>query len=84
MADFEDSNSPTWHNIVDGQVNLLDANNGTIEFKNPDGELNTLIFLYNNWPEIGSEIKQLQWGECVANKKILHHAPNLGQNLNHC
>jgi malate synthase len=25
MADFEDANSPTWRNVVDGQGNLLDA-----------------------------------------------------------
>ena len=25
MADFEDSNAPTWENIVDGQINLRDA-----------------------------------------------------------
>ncbi|RLV93392.1 Malate synthase glyoxysomal [Spathaspora sp. JA1] len=25
MADFEDSLTPTWHNLVDGQVNLYDA-----------------------------------------------------------
>jgi malate synthase len=30
MADFEDANSPTWSNNVEGQVNLLDANAGTI------------------------------------------------------
>jgi malate synthase len=30
MADFEDANSPTWQNNVDGHVNLLDANRGTI------------------------------------------------------
>jgi malate synthase len=30
MADFEDANSPTWQNNVDGQVNLRDANEGTI------------------------------------------------------
>ena len=32
MADFEDSCSPTWSNIVQGQINLRDAINGTIEF----------------------------------------------------
>jgi malate synthase len=32
MADFEDSCSPTWGNIVRGQVNLLDAVRGTITF----------------------------------------------------
>jgi malate synthase len=31
MADFEDSNSPTWSNMVEGQVNLSDAINGSIE-----------------------------------------------------
>jgi malate synthase len=31
MADFEDSNSPTWENMVGGQVNLIDAVRGTIE-----------------------------------------------------
>jgi malate synthase len=25
MSDFEDSSAPTWHNVVDGQVNLYDA-----------------------------------------------------------
>ncbi len=32
MADFEDSCSPTWSNIIQGQINLRDAVNGTIEF----------------------------------------------------
>ena len=32
MADFEDSCSQTWSNIVQGQINLRDAINGTIEF----------------------------------------------------
>ena len=27
MADFEDSNSPTWQNCMDGQINLTDAIN---------------------------------------------------------
>jgi malate synthase len=31
MADFEDSNSPTWFNMVEGQLNLTDAINGSIE-----------------------------------------------------
>src|SRR6195952_5739886 len=32
MADFEDSTSPTWENIVSGQLNLLDALRGGLEF----------------------------------------------------
>jgi malate synthase len=30
MADFEDSNAPTWENNISGQVNLRDANRKTI------------------------------------------------------
>ena len=35
MADFEDSNSPTWFNVIDGQLNLKDANNKSISFTHP-------------------------------------------------
>src|SRR6516164_9837401 len=35
MADFEDSCAPTWDNIVQGQVNLLDAVRRTISFDDP-------------------------------------------------
>ncbi len=35
MADFEDSHSPTWEATIDGQINLIDANKGTITFSNP-------------------------------------------------
>ncbi len=38
MADFEDSNSPTWDNCIQGQVNLRDAVNGTIEFTSAEGK----------------------------------------------
>jgi len=38
MADLEDSNSPTWDNIVGGQINLRDAVRGDISFANPDGK----------------------------------------------
>lgn len=34
MADFEDSNAPTWDNVVLGQVNVRDAVNRTISFTN--------------------------------------------------
>jgi malate synthase len=33
MADFEDANCPTWHNMIDGQINLRDANLRTITFQ---------------------------------------------------
>ena len=38
MADFEDAHTPTWSNMVDGQVNLIDAVNRTIEFASPEGK----------------------------------------------
>ena len=37
MADFEDASTPTWHNVVQGQLNLMDALDGTIEASNPSG-----------------------------------------------
>jgi malate synthase len=37
MADFEDSHCPTWSNTIDGQINLRDAVNRTIEFAKPEG-----------------------------------------------
>ena len=38
MADFEDSNAPTWDNMIDGQINLRDAINRTISFASPEGK----------------------------------------------
>ena len=35
MADFEDSNSPTWANVMDGQANLMDTVRGTIAYDDP-------------------------------------------------
>jgi malate synthase len=36
MADFEDANTPTWDNLVEGQINLSDAVRRTITFDDPD------------------------------------------------
>ncbi|HEY1420946.1 MAG TPA: malate synthase A [Candidatus Dormibacteraeota bacterium] len=38
MTDFEDSNSPTWSNLVEGQVNLIDAIERRIDFTSPEGK----------------------------------------------
>jgi malate synthase len=38
MADFEDSSTPSWENMMAGQVNLGDAVRGTISFENPAGK----------------------------------------------
>ncbi len=37
MADFEDANSPTWDNMVGGQLNVMDAVRGTISHTEADG-----------------------------------------------
>ncbi|HKG37612.1 MAG TPA: malate synthase A [Conexibacter sp.] len=39
MADFEDANAPTWANQVEGQLNLRDAIDGTIEHHSTDGRV---------------------------------------------
>jgi malate synthase len=38
MADFEDSNAPTWANVVEGQINLRDAVNRSIRLVSPEGK----------------------------------------------
>ena len=56
MADFEDSNSPTWQNNLEGQINLRDAIDGKIRYTSPEGksyELNprvaTLLVRPRGW-----------------------------------
>jgi malate synthase len=36
MADFEDASTPSWTNLVEGQLNLRDAIAGTIAFDDPE------------------------------------------------
>ena len=38
MGDFEDSTSPTWYNVIDGQINCRDAVRRTIELTAPGGK----------------------------------------------
>jgi malate synthase len=38
MADFEDSNTPTWDNTIQGQINLKDAISRTISYVNDNGK----------------------------------------------
>src|SRR5688572_17744661 len=56
MADFEDSNTPSWENMIEGQINLRDAVQRTITFTAPGGkryELNdrtaTLLVRPRGW-----------------------------------
>lgn len=42
MADFEDSLAPAWNKVIEGQINLRDAVNGTISYTSPEGKAYTL------------------------------------------
>jgi malate synthase len=42
MADFEDASTPTWHNKVQGQINLIDSIERRIDFATPEGKEYTL------------------------------------------
>ena len=42
MADFEDSLAPAWNKVIEGQINLRDAVNGTIAYQSPEGKAYTL------------------------------------------
>jgi malate synthase len=42
LADFEDANTPLWHNMVQGQLNLQDALDGVLSFASPEGRQYTL------------------------------------------
>ncbi|KAK3074460.1 hypothetical protein LTR53_003068 [Teratosphaeriaceae sp. CCFEE 6253] len=57
MADFEDSNAPTWDNMINGQLNLHDAIRKQVDFKQGEKEyklrtdrvLPTLIARARGW-----------------------------------
>jgi malate synthase len=57
MADFEDATTPTWSNLLDGQLNLRDTNGRTIDFDDPQSgrhyeladEIATLIVRPRGW-----------------------------------
>ncbi|WP_034640105.1 malate synthase A [Chitinilyticum aquatile] len=42
MADFEDSNTPTWQNQIEGQQNVIDAYRRTLAYTSPEGKEYTL------------------------------------------
>ena len=56
MADFEDSNSPTWDNMVGGQLSMMGAVRRTLEFDGPEGreyrlgdDIATLLVRARGW-----------------------------------
>lgn len=38
MADFEDSNAPSWRNVIEGQLNMIAAVRRTISYQSPEGK----------------------------------------------
>src|SRR5258706_7297836 len=48
MADFEDANCPTWHNMIDGQVNLRDAVRRTISFQGSGADSSGKLYRLND------------------------------------
>src|SRR5579859_7212530 len=58
LADFEDANTPLWPNMIEGQLNLKDALDRTIDFRadggklyelNPDETLATIVVRPRGW-----------------------------------
>ncbi len=58
LADFEDATTPTWENVIRGQLNLRDAINRTVDFTSPEGkkyslrpddELATIVVRPRGW-----------------------------------
>ena len=56
LADFEDATSPTWHNVVAGQLNLIDALDRRIDFTAESGkeyrlgeEIPTIVVRPRGW-----------------------------------
>lgn len=56
MADFEDSNCPSWENQISGQINVRDAYRKTISWQSPEGKsyrlndtIATLILRPRGW-----------------------------------
>lgn len=56
MADFEDSLSPTWNNVLDGQINCYEATRRTLTLKTAEGktyslnpQLATLVVRPRGW-----------------------------------
>ncbi|MGH2963774.1 MAG: malate synthase A [Solirubrobacterales bacterium] len=64
MADFEDATAPTWSNLVNGQANLVDAVEGRITHRDPNGrfyelgdDLATLLARPRGWHLVDRHVR---------------------------
>ena len=87
MSDFEDSNTPTWDNLIQGQINLRDAVDGSISFGTPTArntaqrQIATLLVRPRGWhlPEkhVLVDGEPVPAGSSTSALYILHNAPAL-------
>ncbi|WP_062466344.1 malate synthase A [Demequina maris] len=63
LADHEDANTPTWANMIEGQLNLKDAIRGTIAYTSPEGReyrlgetTPTIVFRPRGWHLVESHL----------------------------
>ncbi len=50
LADFEDANTPLWSNMIEGQLNLKDALDRTIDFTSDEGKSYAAAARTSSWP----------------------------------
>ena len=70
MADFEDSNAPTWENMVQGQANLCDAVRGTITYDQPRGQALRIAPAARH-PD-GASARLAPGGEALSHRRRAH------------
>jgi malate synthase len=73
MADFEDAQSPTWENVIQGQINLGQAIDRTISFKSPEGKdyrlnekISTLIVRPRGWHLLERHVVEEEAGTPIS------------------
>lgn len=74
MADLEDANSPTWENVVEGQINLFDAVRRTIAYTSPEGKAYALK------PKVATIIARPR-GWHLEEKHVRHEGRRLSASL---
>lgn len=72
MADFEDALSPTWENVIDGQINCMEAVRKTLSFVSPEGksyqlneQIATLVIRPRGW-HLQEEHFEIEGQPCSA------------------
>ena len=73
MSDFEDAQSPSWENTIQGQINLGAAIDRTISFKSPDGKeyklnekTSTLIVRPRGWHLLEEHVVDDETGNAIS------------------